>query len=73
MKPDWKDAPKWAKYIAMDSDGWWTWFSVLPVWDGEEWVLPAFGPGDYEIASDTPDCSGIDWDNAEFTIERRPK
>lgn len=72
MKPDWKNAPKGFDWLAMDSDGWWTWFSVKPSWDGEEWVLPAFGPGDFEIASDNPDCSGIDWDFAHSTLERRP-
>lgn len=31
MKPDWKDAPEWAKYLAMDSDGWWYWYENEPV------------------------------------------
>ncbi len=30
MKPDWKDAPAWANYLAMDSDGAWTWFELKP-------------------------------------------
>lgn len=30
MKPDWKDAPYWANWLAMDRDGWWTWFSSKP-------------------------------------------
>lgn len=29
-KPSWKDAPKWAKYLAMDSTGEWYWFEVKP-------------------------------------------
>jgi hypothetical protein len=30
MKPDWKDAPKWANYLAMDRDGQWFWYSAKP-------------------------------------------
>ena len=30
MKPDWNDAPKWAKWLAMDADGAWYWFQERP-------------------------------------------
>jgi hypothetical protein len=30
MKPDWSTAPKFAKCLAMDSDGLWTWFEAEP-------------------------------------------
>lgn len=30
MKPDWKDAPEWAKYLAMDSDESWWWHEFNP-------------------------------------------
>lgn len=33
MKPDWKDAPEWARFVAMDPDGNWFWFSEEPRWD----------------------------------------
>lgn len=33
MKPDWDDAPKWAKWLAMDSDGDWYWYESSPTWD----------------------------------------
>ena len=29
-KPDWKDAPEWAMWLAADDDGW-TWFEKEPV------------------------------------------
>jgi hypothetical protein len=29
-KPDWKDAPEWANYLAMDSDGLWAWHEKKP-------------------------------------------
>jgi hypothetical protein len=30
-KPQWKDAPTWAKYVAMDADGEWCWFETKPI------------------------------------------
>lgn len=30
MKPDWKDAPDWANYLAMDDDGIWVWYDERP-------------------------------------------
>ena len=30
MKPDWKDAPEWANYRAMDSNGEWFWYESPP-------------------------------------------
>lgn len=40
MKPDWKDAPTWAKYLAMDADGVWYWYENKPVklGDDESWT-----------------------------------
>ncbi len=31
MKPDWKDAPSWAKWLAMDENGDWLWYEDRPV------------------------------------------
>ena len=30
MKPDWKDAPEWANYLAQDKNGECNWFSHKP-------------------------------------------
>jgi len=30
MKPDWKDAPEWAQWLAQDPDGDWYWYSQKP-------------------------------------------
>lgn len=30
MKPDWKDAPEWAQYLALDADGVWYWYEKKP-------------------------------------------
>ena len=29
-KPDWKDAPEWANYLAMDSEKDWRWYEFKP-------------------------------------------
>lgn len=29
-KPDWKDAPDWANWLAMDDGGEWYWFNEKP-------------------------------------------
>ena len=39
MKPDWKDAPEWANYLAMDSDGGWFWYEHEPIVRGDCWVV----------------------------------
>ena len=31
MKPDWKDAPSWSKYIAMNADNTCTFFQSKPI------------------------------------------
>jgi hypothetical protein len=39
MKPDWSTAPKLAKYLAMDKDDEWFWFSRKPIlwcWDSDQ-------------------------------------
>ena len=38
MKPDWKDAPEWADWLAMDDDGAWFWFEYEPDKIGEVWM-----------------------------------
>lgn len=30
MKPDWKDAPSWAVWLAQDKDGEWYWYEKRP-------------------------------------------
>ena len=29
-EPDWKDAPEWANYLAMDANGYWWWYEEKP-------------------------------------------
>ena len=37
MKPDWKDAPEWANYLAMDGDGYWCWYLRKPIREDDCW------------------------------------
>lgn len=30
MKPDWKDAPEWAQWLALDENGQWCWHEEKP-------------------------------------------
>lgn len=43
MKPDWKDAPEWAQWLAMDADGLWAWYASEPrrILDSDMWQLGA--------------------------------
>jgi hypothetical protein len=37
MKPDWKDAPEWARYLAMDKNGSWLWYENEPTPNSTLW------------------------------------
>lgn len=39
MKPDWKDAPEWAQYLARDEDGRWFWYEAKPDLLSDGWWL----------------------------------
>ena len=61
MKPDWKDAPAWAKYMAMNADKTWTFFQSKPI------------AGDYNWNSYNGMVKDvIDIINWEETLEERP-
>lgn len=60
MKPDWKDAPEWANWLAMDMSGRWFWWEFKPEFSGSEWI---YG-GRYEIA--------VINDSARESLEARP-
>lgn len=37
MKPDWKESPSWANYVAMDSNGQWYWYELEPTLKNKIW------------------------------------
>lgn len=47
-KPNWTDAPEWAKYVALDADNTWWWYESKPTYDNYgSWETVT---GDTEIA-----------------------
>ena len=38
-KPDWSEAPEWARYLAQDKDGEWYWFECEPEIRSDYWNL----------------------------------
>ena len=71
MKPDWKDAPKWAKWLAQDRCyNAWHWFEYKPsisisgydIWSPSIWGGRDIGYG-----------YGITDKHWQDTLERRPK
>ena len=51
MKPDWKDAPEWVNYLAMDSDGEWFWYECSPRSGPMSWIV---SEGDHTYAGTEP-------------------
>jgi len=60
MKPDWRDAPEWAYYLAQDSDSSWYWYTDKPESADGCWV------GVWFQRAEVPNTS---WDKS---LERRP-
>ncbi len=62
MKPDWKDAPEWAQYLAMDADGMWWWHELRPSLDPYSWE------GEGKLGDIV-----LRFSNWQDTLEERPK
>jgi len=60
MKPDWKDAPSWAQWLAQDQSGAWYWYETEPYAGTSTWNYSQ-GRADWV---DTPG-----WNE---TLEKRP-
>lgn len=60
-KPSWNDAPEFAEYLAMDSDGTWYWYEFKPEWDGCRWNYT----GGVMLAGELEE-------DASETLEKRP-
>lgn len=64
MKPDWKDAPEWAQWLAQDECGDWWWFQHRPVCGETTW-WPSSCAGEWMAVEDAPP-------NWRDTLEQRP-
>ena len=44
MKPEWKNAPEWAQWLAQDFNGAWVWYATKPItmengfWYASKWA-----------------------------------
>ena len=69
MKPDWKDAPEWAQWLAMDEDGEWCWFDYRPFAE-DQWCKWEVSIGRYAIADHHNNQVNSNW---RETLESRPE
>jgi hypothetical protein len=65
MKPDWKEAPAWANYLAMDEYGIWCWFEAKPSARVDGWFQ-----GGISVKTQRLEPYYPDW---EATLEQRPE
>lgn len=73
MKPDWKDAPEWAGWLAMDSDGKWFFYpantNLRIHQSGEMWCHSSEGVGAF-LSDVRGDDSDVFWKDS---LEPRPR
>lgn len=64
-KPHWDDAPRWARWLAQDSDGEWFWYEKTPCLPigSAVWIVD----GRYKLARKT-----LNYEAFGLTLERRP-
>lgn len=67
-RPDWKDAPDWAMFLAQDKDGEWCWWNLKPVITCTLWTQGS-PEKDYYFASAGYYVRTINW---QETLEPRP-
>lgn len=66
---NWRSAPLWANYAAMDKDGEWYWYQELPEADDEWGVFLSNEGTQHESFVDAgPDLTEADW---QQTITKR--
>lgn len=65
MKPEWKDAPEWANWLAQDLGGSWYWYEDKPTSNGFAW---GYG-GRCVFVGNSVSVNRREWRN---TLEKRP-
>ena len=65
-KPDWKDAPEWANWLAMDADGRWYWYHNTPYVWGDMWGCS----GNFDYSGHIVSTINDNWYE---TLEERPR
>ena len=76
-KPDWKDAPEWANYLAMDNSGEWWAHEFIPTKEYEDlvWLQPLEGRCEFVMSDNEFDCMSCEEDGMPWyeTLEKRTK
>lgn len=67
-KPEWKDAPIWADWLAMDADGKWYWYQSQPIARNGVWRYNESGEWDMNMLA----SPNADYYEAKMSLERRP-
>ena len=67
-KPDWKDAPAWAQWLACDYDGNWYWYEEKPDNVNHEYCWSMRDGSIFEYAGCT---NGVICRNWKETLEKR--
>jgi hypothetical protein len=67
-KPDWKDAPEWARFLAMDENGQWFWFEDEPKCIDDDYLWYPQGNGRFVGCWTVPDSREA-WKDS---LEQRP-
>lgn len=67
-KPDWKDAPEWANWLAQDKDGEWCWWNIAPIKTASLWTQ-GYPEESYFFESVGYLEKILDW---QCTLEERP-
>lgn len=67
-KPDWKDAPDWANWLAQDKDGEYCWWNIRPALAASLWAQ-GYPEESFFYESVGYFEKNIDW---QSTLEQRP-
>jgi hypothetical protein len=69
MKPNWNDAPEWARWLACDEDGNWFWYEEKPEIKSDEYGWSVLDSVLFEYAGCTEAFICENWEEA---LEARP-
>lgn len=69
--PSWEHAPAWARFVAMDADGQWSWYENRP-YPETDLGSDEFTLWDADDGRIQPISSGLHFDGWETTLQERP-
>lgn len=75
-KPNWEDAPLWANWLALDSNGAWWWYQDKPQFSAGLWVVKSYDTNEVDRANPAttdPFIRALAEQYAPDTLEARPQ